>query len=63
MVLILGAAFIAAAIIGFLYSLPRDQRVAAFVGTAWEPYVVVAMVGGLCFGIVMIISGAIELAK
>ncbi len=63
MVLIVGAVLIAAAVVGFMYSLPRGGTVAPFVGTAWEPYVVVLIVGGLCFGIVMTINGVIELAK
>jgi hypothetical protein len=63
MVLILGAAVIAAAVLGFMYSKPRGQKLAPYVGTVFEPYVVVAMVVGLCLGIIVVISGVIELAK
>jgi hypothetical protein len=61
--LIVGAVFIAAAVAAFLYSVPRGQKAAAFVGTEWEAYVVVLMIVGLCFGIIITISGVVDLAK
>jgi hypothetical protein len=63
MIFILGAVCLAASIAAFVYSAPRGGKVAAFVGTEWEAYVVVFMVVGLCFGIIMTITGIVDLAK
>jgi len=63
MTAIIGIAFIVLAVTAFIYSLPRGDRLAPFVGTNWEPYAVVMMVVLLGAGVVMIISGSAELAE
>ncbi len=60
MTAIIGIAFVVLAVTAFIYSLPRGDRVAPFVGTNWEPYAVVVMVVLLGAGFVMIISGMVE---
>jgi hypothetical protein len=63
MTAIIGIAFVVLAVTAFIYSLPRRDRLAPFVGTNWEPYAVVMIVVLLGAGVVMIISGITELAN
>ena len=63
MTMFVGAGILAAALAAFVYSLPRRGKTARFVGTQSEGYVVVGMIclGGL--GLLLAITGAIELLK
>jgi hypothetical protein len=45
----------------FFYSLPRNGKTAWFVGTEFEGYAVVLMVGGFGLGAVFILLGITEL--
>ena len=45
MTIIIGLACAALAVAAFIYSLPRGGKRAPFVGTEWEAYAVVAMIG------------------
>jgi hypothetical protein len=63
MTLIIGLVLVLLAATVFFYSLPRGDRVARFVGTEWEGYAVVMMVALLAVGVVMTISGVVELAN
>ena len=47
----------------FYFSLPRGGKTARFVGTEWEGYVVVAMIGVLGIGVIMTIVGATSMLK
>lgn len=62
MTLIFGLVLIALAAGAFVYSLPRGGRTARFVGTKWEGYAVVVLIGAVGIGIIMAITGAIQLA-
>ena len=62
MTLISGLVLIVLATAAFVYSLPRGGRSAAFVGTQWEGYAVVVLIGAIGIGIIMAISGAMKLA-
>jgi hypothetical protein len=55
---IVGIAIMALAIVAFFYSLPRAGKLAPFVGSEWEAYVVVAMLGGFAGGLLLAITGA-----
>ena len=60
------AAGIAMAVLGlsaFVYSLPRGGKVAAFVGSQWEGYVVVLIIGFFAVGLILSLLGTIELMK
>jgi hypothetical protein len=63
MTIIIGLACAALALTAFIYSLPRGGRRARFVGTEWEAYAVVAMIGLFAVGIVMILVGITEWAQ
>ena len=63
MTAIIGTAFVVLAVTAFIYSLPRGDRAAPFVGTNWEPYAVAMMIVLLGAGVVMIISGIANLAE
>jgi hypothetical protein len=51
------------AVVVFYYSLPRDGKLAKFVGTAWEGYAVVGMIGVFCVGAILIITGLAQAMK
>ena len=60
------AAGIAMAVLGlsaFVYSLPRGGKVAPFVGSQWEGYVVVLIIGFFAVGLILSLLGTIELMK
>jgi hypothetical protein len=59
MLLVSGTVLIGLAVALFVYSLPRNGRPARFVGSAWEPYIVILIVGGLGLGMLIAIKGAI----
>ena len=58
-----GLVLTAVAATAFYFSLPRDGKVARFVGTEWEGYAVVAMIGVLGIGVIMTIVGTTSLLK
>ena len=47
----------------FVCSLPRHGKTARFVGTEWEGYVVVMMIGFLGIGVVLVFHSATALLK
>jgi hypothetical protein len=59
MLLVSGIALIGLAVARFFYSLPRDGKPARFVGSAWEPYIVICVIGGLALGVLIAVTGAI----
>ena len=61
--LVAGLALIVFAATVFYLSLPRDGRVARFVGTEWEGYAVVGMIGLMGIGVIATIVGTISLFK
>ena len=63
MTMLVGAVILAASLAAFLYSLPRGGRTARFVGSPWEGYIVVMLVCLLGLGVLLTITGAVELAK
>jgi hypothetical protein len=58
MLLVSGIVLIGLAVALFVYSLPRDGKPAKFVGSAWEPYIVILIVGGLALGMLIAVTGA-----
>jgi hypothetical protein len=60
MTIILGIGLLAASIVIFFYSLPRAGKLARFVNTPWEPYVVVLMIVMLGLGGILTVSGAMD---
>ena len=63
MTLLIGAALLAASLAVFLHSLPRGGRTARSVGGPWEGYIVVVLVGLLGLGLLLTITGAVELRR
>ena len=63
MTMLVGAVILAASLAAFVYSLPRGGRTAKFVGSPWEGYIVVGLVCLLGLGLLLTITGAIELAR
>ncbi len=63
MFIVLGLVLTIAAAAVFYFSLPRGGKTARFVGTEYEGYVVVAMIGVLGIGVIMAIVGATSLLK
>ena len=63
MTLFAGVVLLAASGAAFLYSLPRDGKTARFVGGQSEGYVVVGLVCALGLGLVLALTGALELIK
>jgi hypothetical protein len=63
MTLISGVALVLLSAAAFFYSLPRGGKLARFVGSQWEGYIVVAMIAGLGVGVMLVISGATQLLK
>ena len=61
MQLIVGIALVVLSIGSFVGSLPREGKTAKFVGTEWEGYVVAGMIGVLGMGVVLCISGLVQL--
>jgi hypothetical protein len=61
MILAMGIVLMLGAAACFVYSLPRDGKTARFVGGEWEGYAVVAMIGGVGIGILLIITATISL--
>jgi hypothetical protein len=53
-----GLALMLVAIAAFYYSLPRKGKAAWFVGTQWEGYVVVIMLGALGVGLMLALSAS-----
>jgi hypothetical protein len=58
MLLVSGIVLIGLAVALFVYSLPRDGKPAKFVGSAWEPYIVILIIGGLALGMLIALTGA-----
>ena len=56
---VIGIVITIAAALAFVWSLPRAGRTAWYVGSEWEGYVVVALVGAFGLGIVLTISGLV----
>ena len=52
-----------AAVAVFYYSLPRNGKLAKFVGTEWEGYAVVGMIGVFGIGAILIITGLAQAMK
>jgi hypothetical protein len=63
MFILAGLVMAVAAAAVFYFSLPRGGKTARFVGTEWEGYVVVAMIGVLGIGVIMTIVGATSMLK
>jgi len=63
MFIVAGLALIVTAATVFYLCLPRDGKVARFVGTEWESYAVVAMIAVLAIGTIMTVVGAASLIK
>jgi hypothetical protein len=57
MTTIAGIVLIALAGALFVYSMPRDGKVALFVGTQWEPYVTILIIACLGVGVLIAVSG------
>lgn len=54
--LIAGIVLMALAGLTFFYCLPRGGRTARFVGTEWEAYCVVAMIGTFGIGAILLVA-------
>ena len=63
MTLITGIAIVALALFALIYSRPHKGKSARFVGSFWEGYIVVGMVGLLGVGIITVIVGAVALEQ
>ena len=63
MFILAGLVMAVAAAAVFYFSLPRGGKTTRFVGTEWEGYVVVAMIGVLGIGVIMTIVGATSMLK
>ena len=63
MSVIFGIALSLAAVAVFYYSLPRNGKLAKFVGTEWEGYAVVGMIGVFGIGAILIITGLAQAMK
>ena len=63
MTMLVGAVLLAASLAVYVYSLPRGGRTARFVGSAWEGYIVVGLVCLLGLGLLLTITGTIELIR
>ena len=63
MFILAGLVMTVAAAAVFYFFLPRDGKTARFVGTEWEGYVVVAMIGVLGIGVILTIVGASSMLK
>jgi hypothetical protein len=61
MTLTFGVVLVLLAVTAFYRSLPRGGKMARFVGTEWEGYAVVGMIGFLGIGMIMVILGTVEL--
>ena len=61
MQLIAGIALVVLSIASFVGSLPRRGKTARFVGTEWEGYIAAGLVGALGLGVVLCISGLVQL--
>ena len=61
--LLVGVVLLAASLAAFSYSLPRGGKTAKFVGSQWEGFIVVGMICVIGFGLMLAITGAIELIK
>jgi hypothetical protein len=60
---IFGIALSLASVAVFYYSLPRDGKMAKFVGTEWEGYAVVAMICVFGVGALLTITGLAQAVK
>ena len=63
MTLLAGLVLVVAAVAAFVSSMPRGGKTARFVGTEWEGYAVVIMIGVVGIGAIMAIAGATALIK
>ena len=61
--LIAGIVLITLAVGAFWFSLPRNGKLAPFVGTQLEGFAVALMVAALGGGVASVIAGAVEIAK
>ena len=63
MTAVVGVAIALAALAAFYYSLPRNGQVARFVGTEWEGYAVVAMICAFATGLLLTVTGAVDMLR
>lgn len=63
MTLLVGVVLFAASLAVFVHSMPRGGRTAKFVGGPWEGYIVVVLVCIAGLGLMLTITGAVELIK
>jgi hypothetical protein len=61
LLLIAGIAVLAIVVFIFWSALPRDGRKYRFADTAWEPYVGVALTGGIALGMSLLLTGVFNL--
>ena len=59
---IVGVALMVLAVVVLAFSLPRAGRTAKFVGTHWEPYVVVGLLCAFGAGLMLVVSDVASLA-
>jgi hypothetical protein len=55
-----GIALVAVSVLVLWLSKPRHGKTAKFVGTQYEPYIVVLICTGLGLGLMMILSGILQ---
>jgi hypothetical protein len=63
MTMLVGAVILAASLAIYVYSLPRGGRTARFVGSPLEGYIVVGLVCLLGLGLLLTITGSVELLR
>ena len=59
----MGVILLAASMAAFVKALPRDGKTAKFVGSQWEGYVVVGLICVFGLGLMLAVTGAIQLIK
>ena len=59
--IIIGIILFVVAVAAFYYSLPREGKVARFVGTQSEGYVVVVMLAAGAMGTILAVSGLLKM--
>jgi hypothetical protein len=63
MTLVIGVLLVVGTVAIFVFSLPRGGKTARFVGHEWEGYVVVAILCVFGFGLMLVVSGGVQLLK
>jgi hypothetical protein len=59
--MIVGLALLLLSLVAFSFALPRGGKVAGFVGSPWEGYIVIVMVLGICGGVMLAVAGVVQL--